>query len=315
MGLPALVETPAFPRWHLVGNTLQTTVHVPAGRSYKLEEVHTWATRPEKAAAAVLPRFKAEPISGGVRITGALAPSLMTAQPVGAAAWRGAAGECAAPKTHALSSTLVVHGTTPDLMRATVGLKGVTRCESAPVTLTHGPVLISLLARNVSSGDSKVCLLEYPWRSCANGVASLASSAGWRRYQFTVSVGNHATATFLQLDTSKAGIHKVQYAGLSVHPLNLERTPVIVASPRGPAHLGGYLTQSPNSASSLWLGPSGSQRVVIDGLRNGWLSSRPNVPIRYWPRTLVICGYAATLGGILLMLGLAVAPRVRRRVP
>ncbi|HTW12195.1 MAG TPA: hypothetical protein VME01_05600 [Solirubrobacteraceae bacterium] len=143
-------------------------------------------------------------------------------------------------------------------------------------------------------------------------MATLDPTSNWRRYQFVAAPGRRATKVLLQIYTSNSEMDKVQYADVSAHPLNLTKSPVVVSYPTGGEHLHGYLLQTPDSASSLWSGPAGSVPVMIDGLRNGWISRKPSASVSYWPQTALVFAYIASCLGILALAGLVVAPRLKR---
>jgi hypothetical protein len=133
----------------------------------------------------------------------------------------------------------------------------------------------------------------------------------------TPDAGTRRLLLFLYSDAAPGAITRNDYAGISAFEvIGGQWAAVFVAHGAMPA--GERLIQSPNGVNASWAGPAGDRRVVVDGLRNGWLGRGAGTAVAYGPAGEVRAAYLVTLGGVAVLLGLLAAgplPALARRGP
>jgi hypothetical protein len=147
-------------------------------------------------------------------------------------------------------------------------------CEATTLTWHGGAILLHLWVRSISGAPAKICLWEQPINRCA-AVAPLPGGSGWHPYRTTVVPDPGATkvSLFLYAFPQSVGQASVeQYAGVIARALPYSPTIDVIGRPTtgaGPTRLIVY----PTGYAPGWVGPPNARHVLVDGLRNGWLTT------------------------------------------
>lgn len=177
------------------------------------------------------------------------------------------------------------------------------------MTLSAGPVLVNLWVRDVTGGPPSLCLWEFGPNRCAT-FPPLPAGAGWRRYQAIVTPdpGTTSLSLFLYAAVSIPGQSAAdEYAGVEVEAVPTTTPLIVLATPLHAAVRPPSLLVSGDGYGAGWLGPSHTDHVLVDGLRNGWLGTAIGspTPIRYVPARWDVLSRWVSLVGLVLLLGLA----------
>ncbi len=286
----ALLQLPPVATWRLGATALTTTVSEHPGWQYSASVL---GLGPRDASTRVGLRANQVAVAGDARVLQLqipVSPPLIRDGNFAAGPWQ-PVGNCA--------DLYPVHS--PNILRGGIlpraGPGGVPAleltatidgaCETTPLLWHGGPILLALWVRSLSGAAPQLCLLESPLHRCAS-TAPLPSGSAWERYQTTVVPDPGATSIYLVLYaySQSPGQDSVEeYAGIVVRSLPFATTVDVVGRPTeepAPTRLLTY----PTGYAPGWVGPSNSTHVVLDGLRNAWLtSSQTSTPldVRYVP--------------------------------
>jgi hypothetical protein len=173
---------------------------------------------------------------------------------------------------------------------------------------------VSLGVHHFSGAPARFCVWEEPRDACAEGSGTISIANGWQRLttEVTPDAGTRRMLLFLYSDAAPGAITRNDYAGISASEvIGGQWAAVFVAHGAVPA--GERLIQSPNGVNASWTGPAGDRRVVVDGLRNGWLGRGAGTAVAYGPAGKVHAAYLVTLLGVAVLLGLVAAGPVLAR--
>jgi hypothetical protein len=193
-------------------------------------------------------------------------------------------------------------------------------CVARLLSWSGGRLFLSLNFDHVRGAPARICLWEYVADRCADLPPLPDSGPGWHHYQAVVSPNGDATVLrlFLYADSSTDGELTInRYSGIQARSIGTTPQPLVIF----PAHGRPTTTRlvvATSSASSLWRlsGSPTPQRVIVDGLRNGWLASgRVGKPV-YGPARIVRWSDRLSAAGaiaVALLLTLFWAVRTVRR--
>ena len=289
-GHTALLQLPPVATWHLGAAALSTTVGERPDWLYS-----TTVLGLSSGASSVQDGVKARQVigSGGAHTLQIYLPvgqSLISDGNFTTGPW-GPVGNCDAVSPvrtpNFLRARVLSHAGpqgTPAL-QLTATVDGA--CEATSVLWHGGPMLVDLSARSVLGAPPQVCLWESPLQRCAS-ISPLQSGSAWHRYEMTVEPdpGTTSISLFLYAFAQNPGQPTVeQYAGVVVRALPYAPSVDVLAHPTtepGRVRLLAY----PTGYSPGWEGPPNSTHVVVDGIRNGWLTSSRTLTVprvRYIP--------------------------------
>ncbi|HTW11145.1 MAG TPA: hypothetical protein VME01_00255, partial [Solirubrobacteraceae bacterium] len=321
--LPAIFEMPPLTQWRLERGGLRTTVTLPRGRKYTPETVAPWGTSTLSVSKAGAADIKQKVVGNVTHLTMSLGKTLIHDGDFSSGGWQGKAQDCWAPEPGRVVSGQLLAGGAPGGANALqlTSRRGIT-CEYAQVKLTHSPLLVSLMTRNVKGLPAQVCVWYAPKKLCsAPPLAVARDKSRWHRSQWIIDVPAKARSLRLEIYSPEAsgGVKSVnEFANVTVYALDVNRTqsPVLVSpAPHPDAGSATHLTQTATSASGQWNGPAGAQRVVVDGMRNGWLGAGSAADVSYGPAGKIKASYIASVLGVgmaLLLLAYALYDRQRR---
>ena len=150
-------------------------------------------------------------------------------------------------------------------------------CESTELTWHSGPIVLDIWVRSVSGAPPEMCLWERPINRCAP-TAALPSGRQWQRYRTTIvpDPGTETVSLFLYAYAQSPGQRSVdEYARVVARSLPHSPSVDVVGRPTtgpGPTHLLAY----PTGYATGWVGPPSARHVLVDGVRNGWLTASGN---------------------------------------
>ena len=149
-------------------------------------------------------------------------------------------------------------------------------CVSARLDWHGGHVFLRYWARSLAGNTPQVCLWESPVDRCATTSSSSLSGrrrSGWIRYSSIVTpgLGTRSLSLFVYAYGSGAGSQSVdQYAKVQAFSLPSITMPLLTGVPK--AYLHARLVVTARGFSSSVSDPRGLKHVLVDGLRNGWIT-------------------------------------------
>jgi hypothetical protein len=283
LGHVALYPLPSVANWRFGSNSLSTSLALPSGWTYSVKSINSHAHSGVRVSTQGA-------TSSGKRVLRVQLPlnqSVISDGNFSTGAW-GAVGNCAntvpVKPTDVLSAT-TIRGVAPGGATALELSASVdSACATKSLTWQHGPVVLRLWERSLAGASPRICVLEQPGYGCA-ALPSLPTGAGWHQYTAVIDPKSGTTnlTLFLYADAPNSGKSSIeQYARISVQSVSTTPNLVVVATPTTVAtssRIVGFGT----GFSSQWVGPSGAEHVLVDGLRNGWItksgSASPVVPV------------------------------------
>jgi len=327
-GIPALIQLSPIVNWTIRGTTLTTSVPLPAHRNYEVTSLTGLRASqfvPLSSAATVnAVQFREYASAHGTRMLASL-PVGHNLIPDGAFAsgkW-GPVGNCDDVDQRNTKAPIAAHvepnGGPNGSRYLALFAAADGACESTPVSWSSGPVLISLKVRFVSGAPPRLCLWEAPSSGhgrCASAL-TLPAASKWTTY--TTEVDPPANVQKLKLflygDWPPTGAAQTvdDYADVQVHQLATPSDFAVMAEPvasRNPP----FVTDSV-SYSSHWDGPPASTHVLVDGMENGWIGSKPLDASRphYVLVGIITVVDVATVVAVGAVVVLLVADAIRRR--
>jgi hypothetical protein len=285
-GIPDIVQIPFERTWSIQGESLIDRVQVPVKRKYKV--ISFSGTQ----VSTVSPASKVATL-GGIQIQlerSKTKTDLLFDLPLGnellangsfsEGSW-GSVSNCAAfsgQSTSLLTASVVGHGGPEDAPYLELSSREDSACESKKLSWTAGSIVISLADRNVTGAAPRFCLLETLSTGkfqCA-ATSDLPSKRSWTAYRAIIQPPKNTMSLtlFLYADSYFQGENtKNDYANIKVFgaPALSSELFVLAASPhpRTPSFISDHY-----SFTSQFVGPGGARHVLVDGLVNGWISSK-----------------------------------------
>lgn len=322
-GIPAVLQLPPVAQWALSGQELRTRVATPAGWNYRLVSL--------RSAGGTAPRSAGV---GGV-VTGvgySTRSSRMTVvaklgqEMIANGSFRGGPRQmdvqsCGTVSGRATGSTLgatILGGAAPEhanALRFTAAAGTV--CESAPLRWHGGAVLLSFLVRTVAGASPRICVWETATKACSPGVPAITASGSWSRVQTILHPDRRSGALKLYLYADALGPGHptvIDYADVKAFAAPDVGQLAVLGTPARPG--GSYFLTTANSSFSKSWSDRYGEHVVVDGLRNGWLStSNPaGTGPRYPPASLFRLGDIVSICVAIAMGALAVSLPMRGRM-
>ena len=354
--VPAVLQLPPVSQWRLAGHRLETSVAEPPGRQYQVKLLSATGAfdrlRTHSAGRSRQPTGNSRRVTRRLRHQAADrtldGPAPLTTHilhhdgqvveefsyPLGASLLRDGnfapgtwspVGNCwAAPGTVATArlGARILPGRGPaGLSALALSAHADSACEVHPLAWRSGPLFVSLWARNVTGAAPRMCLWQTPIGECAATSPFSSNPAGSRWYHYqqivTPAPGTRSLTLFLYADVYTPGtLTTNEYSDVVVRRSPVLLQPVVMASQRYQGHVAALSTVA-GTFSAEWIGPTGDQRVKVDGLREGWLGSHlSNDPPRFGPSAWYLMSRIASLlaGVILVALALSLwSPKHRHR--
>lgn len=338
-GVPAVYQLPSLVKWSRVGTHLYAVLHLVPGDTYSVV-LPDGKARPGAAIAGVpiRPGVGSTVVGGfGVRVGGSpRAPLAVADLPLGGQAvadgtfQRGPwakVGDCAdrlgaaaRPYLHAKVLTSGGPAGRPAL-RLSASVDAA--CMATPLSWRGGPVVLQMSTRHVTGSPPAICVWEGGPNTCAT-LPPLPSSSRWHTYRAIVhpTAGTRTLSLFLYSVSSPSGGETTdEYAQVSARGIASTSLPVIVARPSTPARASAglpALTTEGASYTSVWNAGPGADRVLVNGVMNGWLAPPgrrvvPHDSLRPIFTAALLGSSMAGVGGALLLGWLIVSAGLKRR--
>jgi arabinofuranan 3-O-arabinosyltransferase len=187
-------------------------------------------------------------------------------------------------------------------------------CESQSVDWRGGPLVISLMTRAVEGPGPRMCLWETGLNRCAS-LPRLPDNPAWSTYRASITpdIGATAVSLFLYADVYQPHTRTTNdYANISIVEVPALPSLVLLGDPQTQPPPPLQLIVVHTSFSADWLGSTGGEHVLVDGMLNGWLvpagtrdfSAYYKPADVFWAAQLIslVTGLAAVLIALLLCL-------------
>ncbi|MGA7088146.1 MAG: hypothetical protein WB116_07730 [Candidatus Dormiibacterota bacterium] len=273
----AVLQLPPVATWHLDATVLSTTVPEPTGWKYSALALGPHTDNPHTQVDITQRQVVSRRGVSTLQIRVPVGPSFIHNGSFASGLWE-PVGNC--DDSEPVSSPNFVRadvltragpGRTPALQLA-ASIDAA--CEDTELSWDSGPIVLDLWVRSLSGAPPKMCVWERPTDRCA-ATAPLPAGSGWHLYRTTVTPdpGTKNVYLFLyafpQLDGQSS---TEQYAGVIARSLPHHPSVDVIGRPTanaGPTRLLAY----PTGYSPGWIGPANAVHVIVDGLRNGWLTT------------------------------------------
>jgi len=317
-GVPALLEEPAD-QWRVNGGVASLSFLERAGWTYAAK-----ASTPDGLGT-----------TPGVTVAEARGPNgrrLVVSVPIGNSGlpngdfrqglWEATVGDCNGHSARALtqmSAGVQDNGGPADSSYLRLSASVDTACESQRLGWTSGRVLLTLGARHDVGQAPRACLYAIGPDTCLP-LPPIPSTATWSTYRAIVTPSPQTTGLvlFLYSDAPGGGRASVNdYANAATY--TLPTSPVVLATPTSVPAQPLRLVVTDSSYSTHWSGPANGVHVLVDGVKNGWLSpaGASGGPPHYDERNLVALAarvsFVAAIAVLLGLLGFGSAAVVRHR--
>lgn len=190
-------------------------------------------------------------------------------------------------------------------------------CESTELTWNGGPILLSLWVRSVSGAPPEMCIRESPINRCAVA-APLPQGSKWHLYRTTVfpDEGTQSITIFLYAYAESSGPSSIEeFSRVIARSLTHSPRVDVLGRPTTSAGATRLLASSVGYAPG-WTGPAGALHVLVDGVRNGWLTRSRTATLRnvwYQPIANELRNELSLASGLLLFVLVGVV--IWRRKP
>jgi glycosyltransferase involved in cell wall biosynthesis/O-antigen/teichoic acid export membrane protein len=285
---PGILAMTQLDNWSLQRGTLTTSVTLPAHRRYDIASLSGSGARqlvPLSSAVTLGEvQFRKRTSAGSTRllVSAPLGQNLLADGTFAGGTWE-PVGNCdnaegLGPKAP-IGAFVNANGGPRGSPYLALSAETDSACESAPLSWRSGPVLVYMAVRHVEGAPPRLCLYEvssFGQSQCAS-TSVLPSTSGWTTYSTVVkpAVGTRSLSLFLYGDGPSGAPRTVDdYADVQVHDLPTTDSELAVLAEPATSQDPPFITDSV-SYSSQWEGPSDSTHVLVDGLVNGWIGSKP----------------------------------------
>jgi hypothetical protein len=283
-GHAVIVPVPPLQNWQIGQNGLTSRVDLPNGWTFRLAALTTGGTGVAGAPVPIATISHPSAIHQVAILSQALGPSIISNGTFQGEGWGTNVGNCnnavplKAPEEIG-GGVVPVEGlgafpTNALQLHASVDAA----CESTPLDWHGGNFLIRYWSRSLSGHPPRVCVWEEPIGRCAQlsstSTASTVQGSAWITDSSTVipDIGTQRIRVFVYADSPGGGGQTItQYTNIVVRSIPTHSDAVLIGSPDTTAQpfqlavgADGY---SPMSSSA-----TGTTHVIVDGLRNGWLT-------------------------------------------
>jgi len=282
-GHTAVTQLPPIASWKLRGNVLTTSVPEHVGWIYS--PVLVRPSGPESGRAVGLAATTIDPHGPHTKLQVSLpvGSSLIDDPNFEHGLWQEHVGNCvdAVPAASgALSASFLAHGGPSGQAALALSASMDRACEATTLDWTQGPVLLKMFTRSSSPEAPTICLWEEPEATCAS-LPAVAPSISWRAYSATVNPtpGTTQLTLFLYASPLTSGQHATEfYSGIVARSLPQSPTVEVVARPIHP-RAAPQLVTTPEGYSPGWRAAGAGLHVEVDGLRNGWFTTRATATV------------------------------------
>jgi len=309
----ALYQPPSLSRWRLEGSHLATAIDERTGWRYRAVVLGARGPSPPASAGISTTTVRSDGGASMLDLRVAVGETLLADGSFAQGPWQKQVGNCSAAlpaPPGALAAKVLAHGG-PSGQRAlelSATMDGA--CEAKTLNWTHGPLLLRMATRPVSSATHpRICLWEEPEATCAQ-LPAMKSSAHWRTYSAVVNppAGTKRLMLFVYAMPTAPGTTATElYAGIEVRSISGNPTVEVIAQP---THLrsGPRLVTTPEGYATGWKAPGVGRHVEVDGMRNGWFTTDAagrDLPIVFTPVASEVTDEVALGVGALLLALLA----------
>lgn len=151
-----------------------------------------------------------------------------------------------------------------------------TACEAKMLNWHHGSFMLDLWTRSVSGAPPRMCLWEEPAGKCLP-IPPLPTSSKWKHYQVSITPPASRVSSitlFLYADSYFSGqVSQDQFSGISIRKLPFSGTIDLIHKSLHSVSVAPIrLTVTKGNYSPRWIAGKNYSHVLVDGLRNGWIS-------------------------------------------
>ena len=329
--LPSLIQVSHLSLNHN-GNSVSASVLAPNDGEIEVSEINGVTA---KRFQSVL---KSEPITMGslkikVKSKGGK-ETIVASEPLGGellsngtfrdGVWNTPVGDCNyhGVKARSLLHQQVLSGKGPfgtPALRLSAGADSA--CESRLLNWHSGAFVVSLWLRHVIGTQPRICFWEFGPSRCSQ-IKPLPTGSGWQHYVSRVSPDPGTSAIGLVLYADAAASERVtinEYANLTVRSIATNPAHLVFLFKSRPNAIGrkSRLIVADSTWSPEWQGAPTAKHVLVDGIRNGWESSR-GLSVgyfrpRYAPKLLLVVSDWLSLIVALIVLSVAAIGTFRFR--
>jgi hypothetical protein len=281
-GHAVIVPLPPLPNWQVEQNGLTSRVDLPNGWTFTLAAL-TGATGVSGASVPTATISRPSASRQTAILFRTLGSSLISNGTFQSGGW-GNVGNC---------NNTVPLNAPGDIGGGVVAVQGLgmtatnvlqlhasfgAACESTPLNWHGGNVFIRYSSRSLSGQPPRLCLWEEPIGRCAQlsstSTAPTSQGSAWITHSSIVipDTGTQTISVFVYADMPTGGGQTItQYANMVVRSGPAISDAVLIGSPETTAQPL-HLTVGIDGYSPSWSGAPGTTHVIVDGLRNGWLT-------------------------------------------
>ena len=275
-GDPQVVQLPPVASWKAGPFALSTRAALPPGWTYSVVS-NALRTQP-----APLAQFVPTAHGESVQIQAPLGDSLIHDGDFASGLW-GPIGNCHALPVHPreiLGAVVEPREGPGGIPALQLSATADSACQQNLLSWTGGDIYLQLSARSLEGTQANFCVWEEPQNRCIASIQEPYTTAGpppgptWHRYTMIVQPTPGATKLSLFVYASSFAVGQPsisQYAGITVRALPSDPSAVVVGTPTS-ARSSSKLVTIATGYSALWAGPPGTTHVLVDGLRNGWIT-------------------------------------------
>ena len=279
LGHVALFQLPLVGDWKYSKALISTQLTVPVGWSYSLRSVVSSHLEGAKLTLS-------KSTTSGEQVARVQVPvgnSFISDGNFSTGSW-GSVGNCNASQPVSppqyVRAAIIAHvapgGASALELAATVG----SACESKTLSWHGGPIELRFWERSLAGASPRLCVWEAPINRCA-AIPSLPTGSGWHHSTTIVypDAGTRSITLFFYADAAGNGQPSVeQYADITAKsPLSAPAL-VLVGNPRTASAPSRVVTFG-TGYSPQWVGPPNTTHVIVDGLRNGWITGSTTIRI------------------------------------
>lgn len=268
-GHMAIYQLPSVATWKLGPTFLSTQLPLPIGWSYTVRSIESGSVM---AGAKVTQSTKRR--NGQASATISIPIASNSAGDFSTGTW-GPVANCndvlSVKPPEILSSSVIGRAAPGGESALQLSASVDSACVGKKVSWNDGPLKLHLWSRSLSAVPPRICVWEEPLNRCA-AAPPLLGGSNWTQYNTIIHPDGGTTKIILYLyaDNYVAGkLTTVQYSDIEVESYSSAPSVVVVGT-QNAVGLSRIVTND-SGYSLSWAGSDGTDHVLVDGLRNGWI--------------------------------------------
>lgn len=274
----AVYQLPPLSSWRLEGNQLATAVGERTGWRYHAVVLRARGPIPAANAGVSTAAVRSDGGAHELSLRLNVGETLLADGSFSHGPWQRQVGNCNAAlpaPPGALAARVLAHVGPSGQRALELSATMDAACEAKTLSWTHGPLLLRMATRSVSSPTPpRICLWEEPEARCAN-LPAITPSSHWRSYSAVVNppAGTTQLTLFLYAMPIASGQSATEmYAEIDVRSLSADPTVEVIAQPTHLRSEPRLITNHEGYAAG-WRAVGAGRHVEVDGLRNGWFTT------------------------------------------